>query len=387
LPAPSDTLFAPCPRGLEAALAAELIELGATAVAPLAGGVRFEGDLAVCYRANLESRIATRILRKLFTRPYRSEQDIYDAVGAYAWSGWFGVDATLRVDTSAIRCPLKSLDFVTLRAKDAVCDRFRREKGRRPSVDTKSPDVRIHVFLDEANVTVYLDTSGEPLFKRGVRGRTGEAPLKENLAAGIIRLTGWDGEEPFLDPMCGSGTFLVEAAQIALDIAPGARRRFAFERLADFDARLWRSLMDQAKAREGKPRSLPIFGADKLGRELARTREALEAAGLAGVVQLKQADVLELPAPAPWGVMVANPPYGVRLAEKETLAALYPKLGDALKARFAGWRCYFFTADLALAKGVGLKASKRTPLFNGPLECRLFEFRIVAGSMRRGAAR
>ena len=386
MPLQSLVFFSPCPRGLEAVLADELAALGATACESVPGGVRFRGDLATCYRANLESRIATRVLLRIRESPYRNEDDIYKAALSVRWRDWFDVRRSIRVDTTAIRAPLRSIDFITLRVKDAICDRFRKDTGARPNVDTRAPDTRIHVFLDERSATLYLDTSGEPLFKRGFRGRVGEAPLKENLAAGIIRLSGWDGLEPFLDPMCGGGTFLIEAAQIALGIAPGGKREFGFERLASFDASLWTRLRDAAENRV-KPRGkLPVFGADKSGTAVASAREALATAGLVDFVELKQCDVLELSAPARWGVLVANPPYGVRLDEKERLAAFYPKLGDALKGRFAGWRCYLFTADLEAAKLIGLKASKRTPLFNGPLECRLFEFKIVAGSMRKEPA-
>lgn len=378
----SQSFFATCPRGLEAPLAAELAACGAREVRTTGGGAHFRGDLAACYAANLESRIATRILWRVAEAPYRSEQDVYEATHAQDWPARFRVERSIRVDVNAIRSPLRSLEFATLRIKDAVCDRFRAAVGARPDVDTRSPDVRIHAFLDERTITLYLDTSGEPLYKRGWRTRTGEAPLKENLAAGIVALTGWRGDEPFLDPMCGGGTILLEAAAIALGIAPGSRREFGFERLEGFDARLWSELRERAKAREHRDRPVAIFGADLYGAEIAKTRAAVEAAGLERTVQLKQANLLELSPPAPAGVLVANPPYGVRLGEDEALAAFYPQLGDALKARFAGWRCYFLTADLRLAKLIGLKASKRTPLFNGPLECRLFEYRIVQGAMR-----
>jgi len=376
------SFFATCPRGLEAPLAAELAAVGAREIRTTGGGAHFRGDLAACYAANLESRVATRILWRVAEAPYRSEQDVYEATHAQDWPARFRVDRSIRVDVNAIRSPLRSLEFATLRIKDAVCDRFRAAVGARPDVDTRSPDVRIHAFLDERTLTLYLDTSGEPLYKRGWRTRTGEAPLKENLAAGIVTLTGWRGDEPFLDPMCGGGTILLEAAAIALGIAPGSRREFGFERLEGFDARLWHELRERAKAREHRNRPVAIFGADLYGAEIAKAHAAVEAAGLERAVQLKQANLLELSPPAPAGVLVANPPYGVRLGEDAELAAFYPQLGDALKARFAGWRCYFLTADLRLAKLIGLKASKRTPLFNGPLECRLFEYRIVQGAMR-----
>lgn len=379
----AQSYFATCPRGLEALLAAELAACGAREVRTTGGGAHFRGDLAVCYRANLESRIATRILLRVAEAPYCNEQEVYDAAQAVDWPQQFRVDHSIRVDVNAIRSPLRSLEFATLRIKDAVCDRFRAAVGARPDVDTRSPGVRIHAFLDERTVTLYLDTSGEPLYKRGWRTRTGEAPLKENLAAGIIALTGWTGDEPFLDPMCGGGTIVLEAAAIALGIAPGSRREFGFERLEGFDAKLWRELRSRARESENRARPVAIFGADLYGAEVAKARAAIEAAGLERAVQLRQANFLELSPPAPAGVLVANPPYGVRIGEDAELAAFYPKLGDALKARFAGWRCYFLTADLRLAKLIGLKASKRTPLFNGPLECRLFEYRIVAGAMRR----
>jgi putative N6-adenine-specific DNA methylase len=380
----AQSFFATCPRGLEAVLARELEGCGAASTQPVGGGVQFEGDLAVCYRANLASRIASRILWRVGVAPYVTEQDIYEAALRLPWPERFRGDRTIRVDVSAVRSPVKSLEFVTLRVKDAVCDRFRADTGSRPDVETRAPDVRIHAFLDARSVTFYLDTSGEPLWKRGWRDRTGDAPIRENLAAGIIALTGWQPGEPFLDPMCGSGTFLLEAAGIALDRAPGGKRRFGFEKLTAFDAKLWRLLRDEAQAREKPPQPLPIHGSDLYGAELAQARTAIEAAGLAGVIQLKQANVLELSPPAPGGMLVANPPYGVRLGESQELEAFYPKLGDALKARFTGWRCYFFTADAArFAKLIGLKATKRIPLYNGPLECRLLEYRMVAGTMRR----
>jgi 23S rRNA (guanine2445-N2)-methyltransferase len=378
----TQAMFATCPRGLEPVLAAELAGCGAHDARAVGGGVHFSGDLAVCYRANLWSRIASRILLCVAQRPYRTEQDVYDVAHSVSWREHFGVDCTIRVDVTAIRCPLKSLEFVTLRIKDAVCDRFRADTGRRPDVDTRAPDVRVSAFLDEHTVTLYLDTSGEPLWKRGLRGATVDAPLRENLAAGMIALSGWHPEEPFFDPMCGSGTILAEAAQIALGIAPGSRRTFAFERLHGYDAALWQELRNVAEGRALHAKSSAIFGADRDETAVAVAGESLQRANLAGAVRLERADVLDVTAPAPGGVMVTNPPYGVRVGDDAALTAFYPKLGDALKARFAGWRCYILSADLRLAKLIGPKASKRTPLFNGPLECRLFEYRIVAGSMR-----
>ncbi|MEK7230468.1 MAG: THUMP domain-containing protein [Pseudomonadota bacterium] len=379
----TEHFFAPCPRGLEALLAQELAALGATDVKTTDGGTHFAGPLQLCYRANLESRIASRILWRVAVAPYRSEDDIYRTTLALTWPLWFEASNTLRVNVSALRCPLKSLDFVTLRIKDAICDAFRSLGGERPSIDTRAPDVRVHAFLTAEELTLYLDTSGEPLFKRGYRSAAGEAPLRENLAAGILRLAGWTPGEPLLDPMCGSGALPIEAALMALDIAPGARRSFGFEKLKNFDRKLWDKLKSDTLARERPRTALPIYGSDLYGDELKTAHANLAAAGLQDVISLKQANVLEISAPAASGVIVTNPPYGVRLGATTELAEFYPKLGDALKQKFSGWRAYIFSGDRELPKLIHLAASRRTPLFNGALECRLYEFKLVAGSMRR----
>lgn len=375
-------LFATCPRGLEALLAAELGELGARDSAPVPGGVAFRGDLATCYRANLGSRFATRILVRLGTAVYRGEQDVYDAALLLPWPEWFSEKQTIRVDINATRSPLKSLEFATLRVKDAVCDRFRADRGSRPNVDTRSPDVRIHCYLDARQAMFYLDTSGEPLYKRGYRKDTAEAPLRENLAAGIVALTGWDGAEPLLDPMCGTGTLVIEAALMALAVPPGHARGFGFERLRTHDAKLWAGVREDALAGR-RSRKLALFGRDRYGDELKKAARNIEAAGLADAIELKQADVLETGAPAKSGVLVANPPYGVRLGERQALAEFYPRLGDALKRHYAGWRCFLFSGDPQLAKLIRLHPARRIPLYNGAIECRLYEYRMVAGSMRK----
>ena len=378
-----EKFFATCPRGLEQLLAEELQQLKAENIHAVGGGVEFRGDFPLCYRANLESRIASRILWQVATDHYRSEDDIYRTTYALQWNDWFEPALTIRVNVTATRSPLRSLGFVTLKIKDAVCDKFRRLSGRRPSVDTRRPDVRIQGYLTDRGFTLYLDTTGDPLFKRGKRISAGEAPLRENLAAGVLRLAGWVPGTALLDPMCGSGTFLLEAAQIALDIAPGLGRRFAFEKLKNFAARRWRELLQQSAARQ-KPRGpLSIYGSDLSGEALQSARANLAAAGLKEVVSLKQANILEISAPAKEGIIVTNPPYGVRLGELQELAELYPKLGDVLKKKFSGWRAYILSADMRLPKLIRLAASKRTPLFNGPLECRLFEYKMVEGGMRR----
>ena len=374
--------FAPCPRGLESALAAELAAIDADAIVATDGGVAFSGAQTTLYRANLESRIASRILLKVGEGGYRNEDDIYRCAHRLPWNEWFERKRTIRIAVAAVRAPLKSLDFATLRIKDAVCDAFRRSTGARPDVDTRFPDVRIHAFLDARQVTFYLDTSGEPLFKRGWRTDAVDAPLRENLAAGILSLAGWTPQATLLDPMCGGGTFVLEAATLALAIAPGANRGFGFERLTLYDPRLWRQVRHAAEARRKPTVPLAIYASDRDRKAIRATTEALQRAGLEGSVHVQQCDALDATAPAASGILVANPPYGVRIGESQALADFYPKLGDAFKQRFAGWRCFVFTADTRLPKLIGLRPSRRTPLFNGALECRLYEFAIVAGRMR-----
>jgi len=375
--------FAPCPRGLEAPLSHELKTLGAEDIRATDGGVHFSGPGALSYRVNLHSRTASRVLWRVAMSRYNTEQDIYDTVYALPWTDWFDVSRTIRVNMAAIKCPLRSLDFVTLKIKDAVCDKFRLSTGERPSVNTQNPDIRIHAFLQESQLTLYVDTSGDALFKRGVRQYTNIAPLRENLAAGILMLSGWQPGIPLLDPMCGSGTFLIEAAQMSLNIAPGIGRHFAFEKLHTFNAEKWQTLRAEAIASQKSVTALPIFGSDLYGDELKAARLNLENAGLIEAVTLKQANILEIAAPADHGVMVANLPYGERMGELDEMRELYPKLGDVLKQKFKGWNAYLLTADLAMPKHIRLSVSRKTPLFNGALECRLFEYKVVAGSNRK----
>jgi putative N6-adenine-specific DNA methylase len=286
--------------------------------------------------------------------------------------------------TSARRCPLRSLEYVTLRIKDAVCDHFRERARRRPSVETARPDIRIAAFLDEHRATFYLDTSGEALFKRGWRQMTGEAPLRENLAAGLLRLAQWTPGQPLLDPMCGSGTILLEAVQWARGVAPGLGRTFAVERLRAFDRVAWQSAVAAAEARQhARPSDVRLFGSDRDPVSLQAARANLQAVGALQAVRLDTQDVVNIKPPATSGIIVTNPPYGVRTGHADDLAAFYPNLGDVLKQRFAGWRAYVFTADQRLPGLIGLKPSRRIPLFNGSLECRLYEFAVVSGQYRK----
>ncbi|ALS60539.1 THUMP domain-containing class I SAM-dependent RNA methyltransferase [Pandoraea norimbergensis] len=416
--------FAPCPRGLEEALAAELAELGR--LAPLSvgkqvpGGVHFAGPWAAGMAANLYSRIASRVLLRIAQQGYRTEQDIYAFALGQRWEDWFSYQQTLRVDVTGIKAPVRSLEFVTLRIKDAVCDRLREKTGSRPNIDTSEPDVRVFAFLTATDATLYLDTSGEALFKRGWRLDKGAAPLRENLAAGILRLAGWRTDTAadmvLYDPMCGSGTFLAEAAQIALGVPAGVARRFGFEKLKGYDINAWQTMKVQAQEaqRDARVRGVPptIFGSDISGDMLVKARANLERAGV-GDVGLKQVDARDMAPPVDRpGIIVANPPYGERIevrgrrsprdagedgdfessggrgqfqrAQPDGVDAQFFKaFGDMLKQRFTGWSAYLLTADMSLPGQMRLRESRRTPLFNGALECRLFRFDLIAGSVRK----
>ncbi len=383
-----EKFFASCPRGLEALLAEDLAAAGVKDLKAIPGGVHFVSDWPTCYAANLHSRIATRILWRVAHGRYAKEDDIYKLALDCPWGKWFAATQTIRVDVTAVKSPLKSLEFITLRIKDAICDRFRADTGKRPNVDTREPDVRMHGFITADECTLYIDTSGAPLYQRGLRQKTVEAPLKENVAAGIIRLSGWQPGMPLLDPMCGSGTFLTEAAQMALNIAPGAGgRSFGFQRLKNFQLGVWKDMLDEAMDAEKPAAFAGIYGSDISPVSVRAALANLDRAGLLPAVKLSSGDILEIEAPVrdegETCIMIANPPYGERLSEQEELAAFYPQLGSALKRNFAGWNCYLLTADMRMPKLMRLTPSKKTPLYNGAIECRLFEFKMVAGSNRR----
>lgn len=393
---PSYSYFCPCPRGLETALAEELAEIAAQSSTlkihnTVPGGVHCSGRLTDAMLLNLHSRIASRVLLRIAHGSYVNENQIYDLALDATWENWFDVDQTIRVDVNAIKSPLKSLEFVTLKIKDGLCDRFRDRTGKRPSVNTRTPDMRIWGFLDARHVTLYLDTSGEGLFKRGWRMETGDAPLRENLAAGLLRTAGWKPDTPLLDPMCGSGTLLVEAAQMLAGIPPGLNRAFAFEKFKHFRPADWDAIRSAVKL-SPLPTKPTIFGSDISGDMLVMARNNLQRAGITFDIPLKQIDAQEIKPPTGIpGLLIANPPYGERIGVRgdrsqepdELAVAFFSAFGSTLKQRFAGWTVCLFTADLTLPRMLRLKEAKKTPFFNGAIECRLFRFDMVAGSNRR----
>ena len=375
------SLFVTCPRGLEAPLSQELEQLKCQDIRAVDGGVACKGGMEQVYRINLHSRTASRVLLRLTKSGYRSEQDIYKAAKNIRWTDWFDLEQTFKVKVEGKRAQVKSLDFVGLKIKDAVCDVFRDACDARPSVGKIRPDIRIHAFIDERDIQIFIDTSGEALFKRGYRQDTGEAPMRENLAAGLLLLAGYDGTQPFQDPFCGSGTIVIEAAWIATRRAPGLMRRFGFEKLKNFDAALWKKLQHEAKT-QIRPAPAPISGSDN-DRYMIRAAVAnAQAAEVDTFIRFEVKDAQDSRPNGEGGILISNPPYGVRLAEVQALQALYPQLGAWLKQHYAGWLAGMFTGDRDMPKFMRLSPKRKIPLYNGNLDCRLFLMDMVKGSNR-----
>ncbi len=403
-------LFLPCAAGVEDFLAHEvhgLTGLKGEDLLTRRGGVMVRASWREAMLLNLHCRLAQRVLVQLSYTDYRSEQDLYRAASEVAWEVWFTPKQSIKVEVTAQHSPLTSLNFAALKIKDAVCDRFRdKAHGVRPDVNTQWPDVRIYAHLTTDTCSLYIDTSGEPLFKRGWREDVGEAPLKETLAAAMIAACGWaDGDDdllPLYDPCCGSGTVAIEAAQIACNIAPGSRRRFAFEKYLPFQAHVWSAIKSEATAAEvvRAPGQKPIiFGSDVSHRMVDFAQRNAERAGVADVVEFRGGDALQRMPPAEGpGVMLLNPPYGERIevggvagegaggrfgqreqAHTEDGGEFFSQLAAHWKKNFSGWSGWILTPDLKLPGKMRLKESRRVPLWNGPIECRLFKFDMVAG--------
>jgi putative N6-adenine-specific DNA methylase len=394
-------LFLPCAGGVESYLAGEIARIcGAAAreVRTARGGVHLLAAWPEVMKLNLHSRLAQRVLVQLAHQPYRGEQDLYEAASAVPWEEWFTPRDSFKIELTAHQSPLKSLNFAALRIKDALVDRFRARGGVRPDVDTQRPVARVFAHLGADAVTLYIDTSGEPLFKRGWREDKGEAPLKETLAAAILAASGWDATMPLYDPCCGSGTIAIEAAQVACNIAPGLLRRFGFERLKPHTASDWLALKAAAQAARRAPVA-PVFGSDVAFRMVDFAQRNAERAGVAQAVQLRGGDALQRmpPSDAP-GMMLLNPPYGERIeaagiagrgrggreqAQMEQAGDFFTQLAAHWKRNYAGWTAWVLSPDAKLPGRMRLKESRRIPMWNGPLECRLFRFDMVAGSARR----
>jgi putative N6-adenine-specific DNA methylase len=370
--------FATCGRGIEPVLAEELRGLGAAGVEPGRGGVHFSGDLALLYRANLWLRTAIRVLRPILDVKVTSPDELYEAVRSLDWSFFLTPEHTLAVDCNVRDSHLTHSKYAALRVKDAICDQFLERCGKRPSVDVDEPMVGLNLHVYRNQAVLSLDSSGQSLHKRGYRPIQTRAPLNEALAAALVLLTGWRGERPFADPLCGSGTLPIEAAWIALRRPPGlTRKRFGFQGWMDFDIRLWTALRDEARRGVGRSLPAPIVASDARGDAVSFAINNARAAGIGHLLRFDKRDLRDFqpPAESP-GVILCNPPYGERIGEEKNLYGLYRLLGEVFSQRCAGWTAYVFTGNPRLADAIGLTPVAEVPLFNGKIPCRLLKFEL-----------
>lgn len=369
--------------GLEPTLAQELELLGAQNINIGSRAVEFVGDKRLLYAANLWCRTAIRILKPFRTFKARDERDLYRQVSKVNWSDFIQADQTFAIQSVVNQSTFEHSLFVSQLTKDAIVDQFRERTGQRPSVDVERPDVRLNLHMHDNFVTLALDASGDSLHRRGYRLQTNIAPLSEVLAAGIILLTGWDKKSPLLDPMCGSGTFLTEAALIAHNIAPGLYRRnyFGFINWPDFDETLYQQVITQAEESQLPDAEVDIVGSDIDKEYIEAARKNITHAGLEDYIRLRVRDMKETEGIGEKGVVLVNPPYGERI-NPENLNQLYKQIGDTFKTNFAGYDAFVFTGNQEAAKHIGLKTSRRIPLYNGPIECRLLKYELYRGSRR-----
>jgi putative N6-adenine-specific DNA methylase len=371
--------------GLEQILSEELIQLGAVIDKIGSRAVEFTGNKQLMYEATLWCRTAMRILKPFASFYAKDEKALYREVGRIDWQKYIGSDQTFAITSVVNRSTFEHSLFVAQLTKDAIVDQFRDRTGKRPNVDVQHPDISLHLHMLDNEVTLSLDAAGTSLHRRGYRNQHHAASVNEVLAAGLLLLTGWDGRKPLIDPMCGSGTLLTEAAMIAQRIAPGLYQpnKFSFENWPDFDRALWESLkIDASSARLDEPQAY-IKGSDISPEAVEMARQNVESANLEDYVRLSVGDVREAkPAKGDAGIIIMNPPYGDRIGQEAEMVALYKSIGDTLKTHFQGFDAYIFTGNLSAAKSVGLKTSRKIPLYNGPIDCRLLKYELYQGSRR-----
>ncbi len=368
--------FATVSRGLEEVAAQELVRIGAEEVRPDFTGVHFKGDKRLLYQANLWTRTTFRILMPIAKVPSLNGDELYRSVQKLDWSEYLDPDMTLAIACTGKNQNLNHTHFTALQIKNAITDWQKRRGGNRSSVDTENPDLLINAHIDEKHCIISLDSSGSSLHRRGYRPAIGAAPMKETLAAALLEMAEWTPDLPFLDPMCGSGTLPIEAALKALNIAPGLYRNFGFQSWLDYDDNLWQSLLQDATQSQKHDLAVPIIGSD---RDLNVIRQAFanaESSGLEDYVKFARQELSTIEAPADRGVLLCNPPYGVRLGKEAELGELYQLLGDIFKQRFKGWTAYILTGSMKLSRQVGLRTSKRIKLYNGTIPCTLLKYEM-----------
>jgi putative N6-adenine-specific DNA methylase len=366
--------------GLEELLAEELRQQGVQEPKVLRRGVSFQGGLEQLYRANMFCRTAISVLREIGSFSFSSQDDFYQKMRELDWGTHFGVEKTIVIYSVAARSELfTNTLFLSQLSKDAIVDAFREKTGERPSVNRDEADIRLNIYVNDNRCIVSLDSSGEPLFKRGYRREGGGAPLNEVLAAGLIMLSGWDKQSNFVDPMCGSATFSIEAGLMANDIAPGSMRKaFSFQNWNDYDAGLWEAIRAEAKNNQVGSR-ITIMASDMNAKVLDIARKNIMEAGLMGQIKLQRQEFFQFHPPAGGGWVMLNPPYGQRL-KQENLPEFYRAIGDTLKNNYPGYKAGIITSDISAMKSIGLKPVLRTTVFNGALECKYMVYELFRGS-------
>ncbi|MCU4175459.1 THUMP domain-containing class I SAM-dependent RNA methyltransferase [Carboxylicivirga sp. N1Y90] len=364
--------------GLEEILAGELKDLGATDIELLNRAVKFEGDKALLYKCNLHLRTALKVLKPFAKFMVHTDNDLYRKIKKIDWDQHLSVSGTLAIEATVSGEQFTHSQFVALRCKDAIVDKFRDKYEERPSVDLDNPDLRLNVHITDLNCSLSLDSSSTSLGKRGYRQAQSLAPMSEVLAAGIIALSGWDKKRDFYDPMCGSGTFSIEAALMAANIAPGQSRSFGFERWKDFDANLWSSLKREAKEKEVSPTG-KFLGSDLDTRAVEISKSNAANAGVDHLIEFKQMDFLKSDLHFNNGFVFLNPPYGERLKEVDEIIPFYKEIGTQLKHHYEGCEAWIISSNIEALKFIGLRPSRKIRLFNGPLDCKLHKYELFKG--------
>jgi putative N6-adenine-specific DNA methylase len=369
--------FATVARSLEPIAAQELEKLGAKEVRPDFTGVHFVGDIALLYRVNLWARTIFRVLVTLHEFPCPNADRLYKEIQKISWDKYLLPENTLAVNATGGNRQLNHTHFTALQVKNAIVDQQRRQFGQRSNIDTENPDLLINVHIYQNRCILSLDSSGTSLHRRGYRPAVGLAPLKESLACALLEMAEWEPNIPFLDPLCGSGTLPLEASLKALNVAPGLfREQFAFEKWRDFDGELWQQLLDEAETSQLSELPAPIWGSDRDDDILNQARINAEQCGVEDKIQFTQTELKDIEAPTDSGIIICNPPYGERLGNAQELEEFYKLLGDIFKQRFKGWTAFVLTGNKELAKRVGLKASRRIPVYNGSIPCTLLKYEL-----------
>lgn len=367
--------FASCPRGLVDVLEKEFNSLGFKILNKSSGGIDFETTWVGCYKANLYSRIASRILKPVLEFTAYQPDELYGQIRKHDFTKYIQPNQTITIDANISDSKMHDQRFVAMKIKDAIVDQFREKFGERPNIDNENPDMRVYVRAYKNNFDVSLDTSGDPLFMRGYRKEAGEAPLKENLAAGLIELSEWDGQTPLVDVMCGSGTLLIEAAMKALNIAPGLnRKRFGFMNWNNFDSEAWDELVSEAIASESEDLDFKFYGYDLDKKVLLKAKDNAKRAGVAHVIDFRPQAVAVVEAPVEKAMLVTNPPYGARIGEEDVLVDLYRDLSHTMKHRFKGWDCWLLSGNKDLITHLKLKSNRKHFVYNGAIECRFLRY-------------